>query len=251
MTVGAFIVVRLSSSRLPNKGIMKIMNKPLIELMVERVQESQKIDKTIIATSNHPSDEPLEVIAKRLGVGCYRGSLKNVMGRIVNAANAYDCDVIVELLGDNPLIHSDLIDDVVRFYQKGGYDYAASVTNEYPVDMSKKRMFSLGVRVQVYSLDAAKRHVDYPEYADDESRGYSAYMFEHPEMFKRGYFEAKDNWTFMNRPYLNFAVNYQKNFNLIRSIFEKNYPEDSNFPLEKVFKQLDEERYLYLLMGSE
>ena len=251
MNTGAFIIVRLGSSRLPEKGIMEILGKPVIELMVERIQNSKLIDKVVITTSSHPIDDPLEDLAEKLGVFCYRGSLENVMERISNAAVANDCETIVELLGDNPLVHSDLIDDVIVFYQEGGYDYAASVTKEYPISNPDTRLFSVGVRVQVYPRAAAERYMDYPDYIEDEGRGYSAYMFEHPETFKVGYFEARGKWAFMNRPDLTFAVNYRKNFNLIRSIFERNYPEDNNFPLKKVYQQLDEEKYLYLLMGSE
>jgi spore coat polysaccharide biosynthesis protein SpsF len=223
----------------------------MIELMAERVLASEAIDKVVIATSNLPSDDPLEALAEKIGIGCYRGSLENVMDRIVNAAEAYDCDTIVELLGDNPLVHSELIDDVVRYYRDSGYDYAATVTREYPVSEIEKKLFSIGVRVQVYSSAIAQQSVDYPAYFGDEDKHPTAYIFERPEKYKVGYFEARGKWAFMNRPALTFAVNYRKNVNLIRAIFEKNYPEDTNFPLERVYQQLDLEKYLYILMGAE
>jgi len=251
MTTGAFIIARLSSKRLPKKNILPILGKPMIELMVERVKASKFIDKIIIATSTDSTDDPLEEVANKLGIECYRGSLNNIMERVYNAAKYYNCDNIVELLGDNPLVHSELIDDVISFYINGKYDYAATVTKEYPVSDKKFCLFSVGVRVQVYSIDAARRYSEYLEYMGNDVKGSTAYIFEHPEAFKIGYFEAKDKWGFMNRPDLTFAVNYRKNFNMIRIIFEKNYDEDRNFSLKKVYEQLDREKYLYLLMGSE
>ncbi len=249
--IGAFIVARLSSSRLPQKAIMEISGKPIIELMIERVRASRMIDRIVIATSIETSDDPLENLANKLKIGIYRGSLENVMERISNAARAYDCDTIVELLGDNPLVHSDLIDDVIRFYQNGKYDYAATVTTEYPISDSDMKFFSLGIRVQVYSRKVAEQWVKYPEYVEGGHKGYGAYMFDHPNIFNVGFFEAKGKWAFMNNPDLTFAVNYQKNFDLIRTFFEKQYPLDSNFSLEKVYEQLDEEKHLYQLMGNE
>ena len=251
VSTGGFIIARLSSSRLPEKSIMRILDKPMIELMVERVQASQLVDRVIIATSTHASDDPLEELAKKLRIGCYRGSLENVMNRITSAANAYDCNTIVELLGDNPLVHSGLLDDVIKFYNEGNYDYAATVTKEYPVSDSDKKLFSLGIRVQVYSRSAAEQYVNYPEYIRDDNKHPCTYIFEHPETFKIGYFEARGKWSFMNCPDLNFAVNYQKNFNLIRTFFETHYPTDRNFSLRKVYDQLDAEKYLCLLMGNE
>ncbi len=253
MLIGAFLIARLSSSRLPQKCMMKILDKPMIELMVERVRMSNLVDKIIIATSNLSSDDPLEELAHKLGVGCHRGSLDNVMERIYEAAEKYKCEHIVELLGDNPLVHYDLIDDVVKFYKDGSHDYAATVTKEYPISKTNPgiKLFSVGIRVQVYSRKVAEKYVDYPEYVHDEDKGTTAYIYENPESFKLGYLEAKEKWSFMNKPDLTFAVNYQKNFDLIKTFFEKQYPFDPNFSLEKVYGQLDEEKHLYQLMGNE
>ncbi len=251
MTIGAFLVARLSSTRLPAKNIMKIIDRPMIDLMVERVQQTQLVDKVVITTSTDPSDDAMEELASKIGIGCYRGPLDNIMERIAGAAEAFDCDTIVELLGDNPLVHSDLINDVVELYLNGGYDYAASVTREYPI-APEIQEFALGIRVQAYSKRVAEQWVNYSkEYWGDESKGSTAYIFEHPETFRIGYLEAIHKWTFLNRPTLNFAVNYRKNFDFVRMVFERNYPQNPNFSLKQVCEQLDEDRYLYLLMGSE
>ena len=55
----------------------------------------------------------------------------------------------------------------------------------------------------------------------------------------------------MNRPHLNFAVNYEKNFSLVKKIFEANYNNCSNFPLNEVYDQLDRDINLYSLLGAE
>ena len=105
MYVGAFIIARLSSTRLPEKNILSVMGKPMIEMMVERVKAAQTLDKVVIATSNLSSDDPFEDLSAKMAIGCYRGSLDHVMDRIVNASIAHECVTIVELLGDNPLVH--------------------------------------------------------------------------------------------------------------------------------------------------
>ena len=244
MTVGAFIVARLSSSRLPRKAMMDILGRPMIELMVERVRAAKELDKVAIATSTDPSDDDLEALARRIGVDCFRGSLESVNARLAGAAEAFGCDVIVELLGDNPLVHSDMIDATVALRREGGYDYAATVTKEFPVG-PETRLFPVGVRVQAYSLAAARRYVEFPQ---AEDKGTTAYIFENPGRFKVGYLEAKGRWEGLNRPRLTFAVNYKRNFDLIRSIFERWYPSDADFPLAKALDFLDEEKQMYLLM---
>jgi len=249
MNIGAFLVARLNSVRLPGKNIKKILDRPMIALMVERVQKSKIVDKIIIATSNLPTDDPLEGLAKKLDIGCYRGSLEDINERIVGATSAFECDIIVELLGDNPLVHSDVIDQVITLFQNDNLDYAANITKEYPASTDGFAPFSLGVRVQVYSKSVAERYKEFPNYFKSEERGSTAYIFDQPSLFKIGYLEAKNEFSFMNRPSLNFAVNYKKNFEAIRIIFEKCYPQNKNFSLKDVVKILDEERYLYNMLG--
>ncbi len=251
MTTGAFIIARLSSSRLPQKNIKTMVGKPMLQLLSERIQSSDQIDKVIITTSSQESDDPLEELADRLGLGCYRGSLDNIMERICGAAQTYECDTIVEILGDNPLVHSELIDETVSLFKNRGYDYAATVTKEYPVSRDRLKLFSVGVRVQTYTLQAALKYKHFPEYMETDDKHPCAYIFDHPDQFKLGFLEARGRWAFMNRPDLNFAVNYRKNFDLVRSVFERAYPVDSNFSLEKVYELMDQQKHLYLLMGSE
>lgn len=248
MSTGAFIVARLSSTRLPRKNIREILRKPMIEHLADRIRAAKLVDKVVIATSGLPSDDPLEELASHIGIGCYRGSLDNVMERITGAARAFECDTIVEILGDNPLVHSDVIDRVITLYKEKGLDYAATVTREYPVDRALIKLFSVGVRVQVYSQTAAARYVDFPEFFKNEDRGYSAYIFENPSIFKIGYLEACGDFHFMNRPDINFAVNYPDNFDAVRIIFERLYPADNNFSLKDVYSLFDTERYLYHML---
>ena len=250
MSIGALLIARLSSSRLPEKNILPVSGKPMIQQLAERVAKAELVDKVIIATSNLPSDDPLEELANKIGLGCYRGDLDNVMERIVGAADKYQCETIVEILGDNPLVHSELIDDVINLYIKDNLDYAANITTEYTPFSNDKELFSIGLRVQVYSTKVAKLYTKYPDYPDN-GRHPCAYIFDNPDIFKVGYIEAKGKWAFMNRPALNFAVNYPKNFELTKQLYEKNYPGNDNFDLRSVYRQLDEDVSLYELFGPE
>lgn len=250
MSVGAFIVSRLSSTRLPQKALMEILGKPMIERLIGRVRRARSIDKVVVATSREPSDDPLEALAARIGVACHRGSLPDIMERVRGAAEANSCDTIVEILGDNPLVHGELIDDVVSLCQKGGYDYCASVTREYPEAEAGRKLFALGIRVQVYSLDVARRHKDYPGYLEAGEKGSTAYIYEHPQAFRLGFLEATGRWASLSRPDLNFAVNYRKNFEMVSRIFERLHSQDPDFPLQKVIELYDRDKALPPLMGA-
>ena len=247
---GALIIARLNSLRLVKKNILRILDLPMIIHLANRIGESKLIDQVIVATSNQPSDDPLEEVAEIYGIDCYRGSLDNLMERITGAAEQYNCDHIVEILGDNPLLHSELIDDVLDQYFSTGSDYCANISTDYG-DLAKgKKLFPLGLRVQVYKLSVAKEYTLNPEYLTNGKHP-SAFIFENPEKYITEYIEAKEKWSFLNKPELNFAVNYPKNLGLVKRIFEEHYSKDENFDLRAVFLQLEKEPDLYRLLGPE
>jgi|TARA_Y100000310_G_scaffold310104_1_gene354968 spore coat polysaccharide biosynthesis protein SpsF len=239
MSFGAFIVARLSSRRLKQKHMLEILGKPMIEQMICRVAKSKMLDTIILTTSTDSTDDQLENLANELNIRCYRGPLNNIMERVTGAANAFGCDTIVELLGDNPLVHSELIDDVIKFFIDGGYDYATNVTSEYPLYGLGKQLFPIGIRVQVYSTTVANRYREFPGYINNSSKHPCSFLFDYPNLFDIGYFEAKGPWSFLNKPDLNFAVNYQNDLNRIREIFENCYYVKNNFSLNDVIQYLN------------
>jgi len=63
MKIGAFLIARMSSTRLPGKSMMKILGQPMIALMAERVKASKRLDEVVITTSEETSDDPLAAFA--------------------------------------------------------------------------------------------------------------------------------------------------------------------------------------------
>ncbi len=249
MIVHALIACRMGSSRLPGKVAMPILGKPMIEGMIERVRRSHYLHNVLIATTDLPEDQALVDIAARIGVGCFRGSPDDVLGRLHAAARTLHADLLVELLGDNPLVHADLINDVISLHVDGQYDYSANVTTEYPHADAGVRKFPIGIRAQVFSPAVLERCTR--EACDQYHReNATAYIYEHPEIFRLGYLEANGKWSRLHRPELTFAVNYAKNLHLITRIFERCYPSDPNFSLFDVIDTFDADLALHPLMGS-
>src|SRR3954447_26803692 len=139
--VVATIEARMTSSRLPGKVLLPARGKPLLELMVERLQRSRHLDAIVIATTEDASSDPLQELAERLGIGCFRGSEDDVLARVLGAAQAYDADLIVELTGDCPLIDPALVDHAIEGHREGGADYTATVL---------EKTYPLGFAVQVF-----------------------------------------------------------------------------------------------------
>ncbi len=231
----AILVARMGSSRFPGKTMQLILGKPMIERMLERVSKARCLDRIVLATTDCPEDAPLSLWAERLGVLCHRGPAEDVLGRVHQAWKRFGGDAIVELLGDNPLVHSALIEAVVGLYQSGRFDYAVNVTREYPHAPAGLPRFPIGIRAQVYSADALDRVA--ARTTDPMDREHSTrYFTEHPEEFSIGYLAAEGPWAQLHKPEWTFAVNYPHNLDGVREVFTACHPWDPDFDLHAVMQ---------------
>lgn len=230
MKVVGLLVARLGSTRLPRKALKPMAGKAMIERLADRVTAAKSLDALAVATTTLPEDADLCAWAASRGLQSFRGSPDNVSLRMSQAAEALGADAVVELLVDNPLIPADMVDATVGLL-RGGADYAATVTKEYPKE-SARRLFPIGVRVQAYSRAAAAAWSDYPDMVGGPL-GTTAFIYQNPERFRLGFVEADGPWRSCSYPDWTFAVNYQRNFELNEKIFTA-LGEDGRFGLPEV-----------------
>lgn len=222
----------------------------MLERMVERIREAPSINEIVVATTTLPEDDELEDFCGAIGIGCYRGSAHDVLGRIWAAVQETESDTVVELLGDNPLIDAALIEDVVTLYQSKNCDYAVNVTNEYPKADAALRRFPIGVRAQAFSRTTLDR-CEQSARSDEHREHSTSYIGEHPEIFKIEYLEATDRWASLNRPELTFAVNVRANLSLIDKIFTVGLAKDANFSMIEAMAIFDSDPSLAALVGND
>jgi spore coat polysaccharide biosynthesis protein SpsF len=150
MRFNVSIEARMAASRLPGKVLMKIADKPVLQIMIERVKRAQLIDDVIVATTINPKDDLIVDWCKKNGVKYYRGSEEDVLGRVLEAHQAFKSDIIVELTGDCPLIDPLLIDECIHFYKKNDYDYVYNRMGKKPYpDGMDVQVFSRGILEEV------------------------------------------------------------------------------------------------------
>lgn len=225
------IEARMTSSRLPGKVLMKALDKPLLELMVERVKKSKYAELILIATTTNSTDDSIESLANSLGILCYRGSEQNVLERIYYASKTNSAEFIIELTGDCPLIDPKLIDDCVDEFIKS-YPKSKYVTN------SNNSSVPCGMDVQAFSFsDLEQIYLNKPDENDKEHVSYSFYAKKDSS--------KKFNPTFLryspplHRPELRVTLDYLEDYVTIKKIFEDLYPRDQNFGLKEIINWLD------------
>jgi spore coat polysaccharide biosynthesis protein SpsF len=226
MKIVATIEARMTSSRLPGKILRPILGKPTLELLIERLSRVKQIDKIVVATTSNSTDDIVEELTRRLGIGCYRGSEDDVLDRVLNAAQHYKAGIIVEITGDCPLIDPHVIDQLIEIYMSNSYAYVSNTL---------KQTYPNGLDTQVFSvktLEEVARLTQDP--ADHEH--VSLYIYEHPERYALFNLESGLPERYCD---LRLTVDTIEDFELIRSIYEELYPENPNFSLGNILDLLD------------
>ena len=123
----AIIQARMGSTRLPGKVMKQINKKSIIEIIINRLEKSKKLDDIIVATSVCPNNDPLEKHIRSLGRICERGSENDVLSRYFEIAQKHNIDVIVRITGDCPFMDSSIVDEIISKFISEGCDYASNV----------------------------------------------------------------------------------------------------------------------------
>lgn len=127
MKTVAIIPARLESSRLPNKLMKDICGMPLILHVVKRTQLAKSLDDVLVATDS----EEIKSLVESHGVKVVMTSSTHQTGtdRIAEAAKEIECDIVVNVQGDEALLDPAHIDVIVnRLKQSEEYKMGFLVT---------------------------------------------------------------------------------------------------------------------------
>ena len=225
MKIAAIIEARMGATRFPGKIIKPILGKPVLELLVERLKKVKLLDEIVIATTLNKSDNVLEKLSKKINVRCFRGSEKDVLARVLEAAKFVKADIIVETLGDCPLTDPRIIEKCIKTFLKGNYDYLANAL---------KPSFPNGLDVQVYPTKILEEVASLTNDPLDREH-VTLYIYSHPEKYK-----IKNLWATgeLFWPELAITLDTPQDYQLIKIIFEALYPKNPDFTAYDVVRFL-------------
>ena len=225
------IEARMTSSRLPGKVLMESCGKPLLQHMIERIERSKLIDEIVVATTVNETDNPIVEMCESIGCSYFRGSEDDVLLRVLEAAQTFGADVIVETTGDCPCIDHRHIDRLTDIYLNGEYDFASNVSPRSYPDGFDIRIFS--TKSLEYVNDVSDDVLDHEHVA--------IYFPNHPEVFKI-YSDIAEGVE--NRTDLEITLDELGDYRLINAIFEALYSDNVDFECRDVIEFLDEHKEL-------
>ena len=148
--IGAIILCRFNSSRLPGKALIQINNKPILEYVIERVSQVFDFGHIVIATSEENSDDQIYDFCVINNFQCFRGSLDNVAKRFYECGIAYKFDYLMRINGDNVFADVNLIRRALNLVKTEPFDFVSNVKN---------RTFPKGMSVEVIKTSYFSNHL--------------------------------------------------------------------------------------------
>ena len=222
------VEARFASTRLPGKVLLPIVGKPMLALMIERLQRARTIDEIVIATSANPADDAIALLATDMGAHVFRGSEEDVLDRVVKAAQSRNADIIVETTGDCPLIDPGIVDKVVGDFLMGGADFVSNVLPHTTPRGTDVRVF--------WAKDLAEINVRSQDPADHEH--VSLHFWEHPERYRCRNVETDLPEA---AAHLRLTVDESADLELVREVYQRLYSSNPAFTLADVLQLLDQQ----------
>ena len=136
-----FIQARTSSKRLPGKVFKTLINKNhSLDLLIYKLSKLFSKKRIVILTSKNKSDDAIQKYCKKNKINYFRGSLKNVAGRFLEALKVYRCKYFMRVSADSPLLDMNIIKIFIKYIKSNKFDI---ITNVNP------RTFPKGQSVEI------------------------------------------------------------------------------------------------------
>jgi spore coat polysaccharide biosynthesis protein SpsF (cytidylyltransferase family)/sialic acid synthase SpsE len=220
--VGGVIVARCTSSRLPNKAILKIQGRETIALLIERIKRCQNLEYVILATSTDSSDDILVDIAEREGVFTFRGSLENLSQRFYEASQHYNLDYIARITGDDILRDEVMIDEIIESHLHHSCDVTFTANMPYGTTSD---VFSVNAINTILKNANVPSNTEYLEWYLENDRYFSVNYVESPYQFNSD---------------LRMTLDYEEDLLFFSRIFEHFYLDNPEFTLAEVLTWLED-----------
>jgi spore coat polysaccharide biosynthesis protein SpsF len=223
------IQARTGSTRLPGKIMKEVCGKPVLELLIERVQRAKLAGTIVVATTMRPEDDDIAGLCSRVGINCSRGSQFDLLERHYKAAKKFDADVVVKVPSDCPLIDPEVIDNVIGFFlnSPGTPDYAGNLHPATYPDGNDVEVFTMNALFQAY----------YYAIKDYEREHTTPFIWDNPEIFKTAnvLWETGNDLSNSHR----FVLDYPEDLEFIRRVYEELYPVKHDFTLNDILLLLE------------
>ncbi len=222
---GCFISARIDSSRLPQKALLSIRGKKVLEHVIDRAKLVKKADLVVLCTSWRPKDRVLADLAKKQGIKCFRGPLGNMFVRWLGAAEKFGVDYFVTFDGDDLFCEPELMDAALDQVISGEVDFVKIPAN-----------LICGASAYAVSRQALKKVCQMDHSKSMEMHRWLTTAM--PALFKIKELRVTNPKFFDKK--IRLTLDYQEDLDFFKKIFEEFNTNVNNISLEKIVKLISQ-----------
>ena len=206
----------MDSSRLPKKVLKKIGKEPMLHYVIKQTLASKIIDEVIIATTKEKIDDPIVNYCKQNKVKVFRGSKIDLLDRYFQCAKKYNCDPIIRITSDCPLIDPNVIDKIIKKFEKNSFDYIANNLEKLHGKWDNSMCnYPQGMTVEISSFKSLKKAWNEAEKPSEREHVFPYIQF-NPKLFKVSNLKMKKNLS-----HIRCTVDRINDLKFVKMIYEK------------------------------
>lgn len=198
------IQARTDSSRLPNKILKIIEDKPLLWHVINRAKQVKNVDQVILITTRREIDKKLIDIANESQILSFQGDVLDVLNRHYQCALEFDADPIIRITSDCPLIDPVLVGEILEFFLSNNYDYVSNTINPTYPD---------GLDTEIFSGTALKQAANQAK-LKSEREHVTSYIKNYPEKFKLYNYKNEQDYSKFR-----WTVDEKRDLDFVRQIY--------------------------------
>jgi 3-deoxy-manno-octulosonate cytidylyltransferase (CMP-KDO synthetase) len=157
MKILGLIPARYASTRFPGKPLALIAGKPLLQHVVERCRKARSLSEIIVATDDA---RIADAARKFCRVEMTRAGHPSGTDRIAEAAVRCQCDAVMNIQGDEPLMDPAVIDAVARALENEEMSTAAAPIG-HPEELENPNVVKVVVNTAGRALYFSRRTIPY------------------------------------------------------------------------------------------
>jgi spore coat polysaccharide biosynthesis protein SpsF len=230
----AIIQARMGSTRLPGKVLLPILDKTVIEHIVERLSSVKQIDQVVVATSIERPDDDIAKLCGSRSIHCYRGSESDVLDRFYKTAVSVKAEIVIRITGDCPLIDPGVISKLIEYFKLNEYDHCGVAAGAGVAKDKQINRFPDGLDAEIFSMKVLAEA--WHESVESIQREHvTPFLWQQPTRYRIGSLDSESGdfghqrWTLDN----------QEDFDLIAWIYEMLSPgKGSGFGMHDILSLL-------------
>ncbi len=202
---GVFLQVRLDSTRLPDKALLKLAGKTVLEHAINALNGVEASVFSLLTTED--AAEILQPYAEEANWSLFTGPKDDVLARYYSASRKFGVDRIVRATGDNPLVSAEMANRALEL---------ASRTKAHYTGFAKLPPGS-GVEI----LDVSALNEAFRESVDTYEREHvSPFIYRRPHRYR---IEKPDAPGDMQAPGTRITLDTMDDYHFLSSLFNDLY----------------------------